>query len=272
MQERNSSQTRVRPVFDRLLSRDPTSISWLPRLLTLPNLAGRPPLSLMSRPQPLTESAWYPMEKPLKPAPSLLEWMVQHGDKLEPRRHDASMETRVKRQALLHRDPTTITEAMACLSRLPIPSIAWYVLEGITRPDVYLKTPDVLVVIEGKRTERYPKLYTDWMSHRHQMLRHMDCAWEVRGSRTVLGFFIVEGQGGAHALDVPSRWQSAARATIAPTAIKESLPHRTPTDRQAIADSFLGVTTWQQVCATFQIDYDALPDTVEEGGGMRDEG
>jgi hypothetical protein len=35
----------------------------------------------------------------------------------------------------------------------------------------------------------------------------------------------------------------------------------TRAERQAIAAGVLGVTTWQQVCAAFQIDYVALTDT-----------
>jgi hypothetical protein len=94
------------------------------------------------------------------------------------------------------------------------------------------------------------------------MLRHLDCAWEVRGQRTVLGFFIVEGQGGADAVAAPAHWQMAADATVTPVALDDSLPHRTPIERQAIADGFLGVTTWQQICATFQLDYTALPNVA----------
>src|SRR5262245_42341553 len=144
----DSSRTRVAPVFNQLFTRDPTGISWLPRLLTLPHLAGRLPFPLMLRPQPLTGWGWDPVEKQLNPPRSLLEWMVQHGDKLQPRRSEASMETMAKRQALLRRDPTIINEAMAYLSQPTLPPIAWYVLEGITKPDVYLETPEVLVVIE----------------------------------------------------------------------------------------------------------------------------
>jgi hypothetical protein len=60
---------------------------------------------------------------------------------------------------------------------------------------------------------------------------------------------------------VPSHWEAAARATITPAALDDSLPHCTSSERQVIADGFLGVTTWQQICAIFQIDYTTLLDT-----------
>jgi hypothetical protein len=120
---------------------------------------------------------------------------VQHGHLLQQTPAKTSAATQVKRQAVLNRDPHTIAEALAYLAQPRIPRHAWYIFEGTTRPDVYLETPDVLIVIEGKRTEREPTSHTEWMPRRHQLLRHLDCAWEVRGQRTVLGFFIVEGQG-----------------------------------------------------------------------------
>jgi hypothetical protein len=94
------------------------------------------------------------------------------------------------------------------------------------------------------------------------MLRHIDCAWEVRGSREVVGFFIVEGKGGSDAIEVPPRWTEAASATISEEVLNASLPHRTQAEREAIAHCFLGVTTWQAVCARFRIDFNALPDRI----------
>jgi hypothetical protein len=259
----DSSRTRVTPVFNQLLARDPSGVSWLPQLLALPRIASRVLLTPVSSTQPVTAYAWgRAAEKGLRPPRTLLAWMVEHGDKLQSSKRKTSDETMTKRQRLLRHDAITIAEAMARLTQPTLPPIAWYILEGITRPDVYLETPDILVVIEGKRTEPRAKPDTEWMPQRHQMLRHLDCAWEVRGERAVLGFFIVEGQGGADALAVPSKWQRAAQATISSPALDESLPHRTPAERLAIAAGFLGVTTWQQVCAAFQLDYTALPNRI----------
>jgi hypothetical protein len=133
----------------------------------------------------------------------------------------------------------------------------WHVFEGPTQPDVYIQTPDLILVIEGKRTERGPTVKTTWMPGRHQMLRHMDCAWEIAGRRKVLGFFIVEGENEDG--EVPEKWIDFSRQTIAPESIASSLPHRGPEEQQAIASCFIGVTTWQNVCSEFGLDWDALP-------------
>jgi hypothetical protein len=191
----DSSRTRVAPVFDQFLLQDPTGATWLPRLLTLPHLSGRPPYPLRSIAQPLTAWGWGAAEYRLSPPRTLLQWMVRNTAHLQPTTLGSSPVTIAKRQALLQGDQNTVAEALASLARPAYSAKAWYVLEGLSQPDVYLETPEVIVVIEGKRTEAGPTTHTRWMPHRHQMLRHLDCAWEVRGQRAVLGFFIVEGQG-----------------------------------------------------------------------------
>jgi hypothetical protein len=152
-----------------------------------------------------------------------------------------------------------IMEALALLQTRPSGQ-AWHILERHTYPDVFLATPDALVVIEGKRTEAGPTTSTTWMPVRHQMLRHMDAASEIRGDRRVYGFFIVEAARESNA--VPAHWVQAAEDTLAPAAVSGSLPHRSPAEREDIVQGFLGVTTWQAVCGTFGLDSDTLPETV----------
>lgn len=136
----------------------------------------------------------------------------------------------------------------------------WWVLEGSTYPDAVIETPDAIIVIEGKRTERKPTRRTTWMSTRDQMLRHMDGAWEVRGERRVLGFFILEADRGK----LPAGWETVAADTVAQDMLANSLPHRSPDERAAIAAGFLGATTWQDVCIEFGLDAARLPETVDD--------
>jgi hypothetical protein len=124
---------------------------------------------------------------------------------------------------------------------------------------VYIATPDLIVVIEGKRTESGPTTSTMWMSPRLQMLRHMDSALEAAGGRTVLGLFAVEGAADG---SVPTDWQQHAKDTISPEALASSLPHRTEADCETIARGFLGVTTWQAICREFGIYPESLPNTA----------
>jgi hypothetical protein len=118
--------------------------------------------------------------------------------------------------------------------------------EGPTSVDAYLETPELIVLVEGKRTERGPTTHTTYMSIRHQILRNLDAAWDMRGRRAVVAMFIVEGKGDGG--EVPNNWQEFATATTSADALAGSLPHRGCEERAAIADGFLGVTTWQAVC------------------------
>ena len=260
MGSKDSSLTRVAPVFAALVQKNR---AWLSALLDLPahghpQAQGSAGLDLT-----LQETAWGDgdkrKEKSLAPPVSLLSWLVRNvtmppGGKLP----EAKDETQALRRKLIERDAATVGAALDCLRSAPAHK-GWYVLEGPTYPDVYIETPDALVVIEGKRTEAGPTTHTTWMNSRHQMLRHIDAAWEIRGSRRVFGFFIVEGD---HNGDVPQEWEVASRATVSKKALDGSLPHRGHGDRQGIAGAFLGVTTWQQVSRALNVQWASLPDTV----------
>jgi hypothetical protein len=252
---KDSSSTRVNPAFTALIASDPTGALWLPRLLTLPQ-HGHPQatnsssLDLTIKDQ--KDIAWTNggdrQEKALAPPVSLLSWLVRNVA-APAKLPKASEDTQEFRRKLLLRDSATVAQALHLL-RSSASSTGWYIFEGLTYPDVYIETPDALIVIEGKRTEAGPTTHTTWMPARHQMLRHIDAAWEVRGSRQVFGFFIVEGDNNG---DVPEKWKAASLETVSLPAIDGSLPHRSPDDREGIAKAFCGVTTWQQVCQTFGV-------------------
>lgn len=255
----DSTRTRVEPIFDELFARDSTGASWLPPLAALPSRSGDAMRKGLT--SALQRCGWGDSEIPLPPPPALLRWLVRNPQLCDEAAHrSTSTSTRLKRDLLLARDPETVEEAIRLLSRLPIPSRAWFVMEGPTWPDVYLENETSIVVIEGKRTEPGPTTHTTWMRVRHQMLRHLDCAWEQRRGREVFGFFIVEGE-----LDNPdpsTAWLAYADAVVRPEALDSSLPHRDPVERTAIARSFLGVTTWQRVCSDFGIRWETLPDAT----------
>ena len=257
----DSTRTRVEPVFDELLARDPTGMAWLPRLLALPTRPGAPVLRFPAA--PLTRSGWGDAEVPLSAPRELLVWLVKNLTLVDALAHQkTSPSTRSKRELLLKRDTAIIDEALTLLSAQDVSDRAWYVLEGCTWPDVYLESERAIVVIEGKRTEPAPTTCTTWMAMRHQMLRHLDCAWERGAGREIFGFFVVEGDDGPTGLDVPPSWQSTVEVTVKADVLKGSLPHRSDAEQQAIACSFLGATTWQRVCREFSISWSELPDTV----------
>ena len=135
---------------------------------------------------------WGEHELGLQPPVALLAWLVRN---LAPPRDASDLGDDAvvrKRRQLIDRDTATNSKALELLRSTPAER-AWYVLEGRTYPDAFIETPDALVVVEGKRTEAGPTRDTTWMAGRHQIWRHMDAAWEIRGRRLVYGLLIVEG-------------------------------------------------------------------------------
>jgi hypothetical protein len=134
---------------------------------------------------------------------------------------------------------------------------AWYVFEGPTYPDAYVVTPDLLLVVEGKRTEPSATTSTTWMPERHQIWRHIDAAWEIRGRRDVAGLLVVEADPNGK---LPELWIEASRQTCSSSVLNGSFPHRSLEERAAIAASFRGLTTWAAICEHFGLDHNILRD------------
>ena len=206
-----------------------------------------------------TAGFWGDAERPLEPPVALLSWQIRN---LAPPVGPAHITD--ERARLLAGDAGTVAAALALL-RSAGTGTAWYIFEGPSYPDVYIETPNALVVIEGKRTERAPTTHTTWMPGRHQVWRHIDGAWEVRGRRAVFGLLLVEGAA-TNPTEVPAVWQAAASAAFSTETLRCSFPHRGVEERAAIAQGFIGVATWQAVCRRFGLDFAALPDTTVELG------
>jgi len=253
----DSSRTRVAPVFGRLQCLDPSGKLWLQGLLEMANTRKLPrPDAGSSR---LRVAKWWPREAKLAAPPGLLRWLLENAE--EPRNAAAwgrRPEVMANRRRVVDRDADTLAGALRSLQERRPSTRAWYVLEGPSQPDVFLDTADCVVVIEGKRSEPDLATSTAWMPVRHQMLRHLDAAWEHRQGRRIYGLFIVDKEEGAASAEPSSAWHQAVEATISEEVLKGSLPHRSPEERVQIASALLGATTWQAVCDEFQIPLGVL--------------
>ncbi|NQT91310.1 MAG: hypothetical protein HQ559_01010 [Lentisphaerae bacterium] len=265
MGQYNTSRTRVQPVFSELITRMGLSADWLPALLSLLE-CGAPDATVTVEPGPvLKRQAWGgnpasdEEEQSLSPPLSLLSWLVRNLVQPEGINLDSANDVDRQRQKLIDQDPETIARALEMLKRHG-GSRKWYVLEGPSQPDVYLETEKTIIVIEGKGTESGPTTNTTWMAGRHQVLRYIDAAWEIRGSRDVYGFFIVNGKDdNPESTEVPDHWRNASKATWSDEAISSSLPHRGPEEQHAIRNAFLGITTWQSVCQKLALKWPGQP-------------
>lgn len=246
----DSSLTRVAPVFDRL---EAMAKDWPMRLLALAGHGASDCADWRGLDLTYLRGWWGKRERPLRPPVSLLSWLIRHPESWV----SCPGQTERERQALKAGDPATVERALDFL-RSSDADRGWFIFEGRTFPDAIIETTDALVVIEGKRTERGPTTHTTWLGGRHQIWRHIDAAWEMRGRKKVFGIFIVEGDDHC----VPQVWQEAARETVSEAVLASSLPHRPSSEVRCLRQCFLGVTTWGAVCAEFGINVMDLPDIV----------
>uniref|UniRef100_C6DZE9 Uncharacterized protein n=1 Tax=Geobacter sp. (strain M21) TaxID=443144 RepID=C6DZE9_GEOSM len=241
----NSTETRVTPIFKALMDDDPTGNRWLLPILTLGSRSegrlGEQPYLLAPRDQ----RYWGKNERRLLPPLSLLKWLAENISAPVHESLWGGPATRAKRERLVNRDPATRDEALQLLKG-PYRK-AWYTLEGKSQPDAFFEGENFIVVIEGKRTERRSTTTTAWMPERNQMLRHMDAAWELAQGKKVLGLMIVEGEEPGK-LYPSKHWISESDKVAMQETLTTSLPHRTESERDLIAEGYLGVTTWQRVC------------------------
>jgi hypothetical protein len=142
-----------------------------------------------------------------------------------------------------------VSTDVACTCELGRPRCRedWHIFEGPTHVDAHLATERLVIVIEGKRTERGPTTRTSWMPVRHQMLRNIDDARDRSDGRSVIGFFLIEGDD-HDPLTVPQEWREWSAYTVSRNALDASLPHRSESERWAIASAFLGASTWDAAC------------------------
>lgn len=252
----DTSRTRVAPLFGRLQCFDPTGRLWLQAVLELGASRGK------ARPDagkaPLRLARWWPRQARLPAPPTLLQWLLENVKGPEAVAEWGDKESRRKRRRLVDTDAATVAEAVDRLHTGPTNSRAWYVLEGPSQPCVYLETDEVVVVIDGKRAEVTPDASTDWMPVRHQLLRHLDSAWDTRRERRLYGVLMVEADREVGRSEAPAAWSEGLERSLSDEALAQSLPHRSTDERAAIGAALLGVTTWQAVCDELQVPRQVL--------------
>ena len=264
----NSSKTRVEPVFDWLVQADPTGSKWLQGLVA----SAAPSLEVdgISSDVRLVDGhgrRWGSKECSL-PAPlALLEYLVKNITENQVIGSRDVGEVRRRRMALARKD---VDETAAALKELRAGRRGrqWFVLEGQSRPDALLETSDIVLLVEGKRTEKSCTSKTKWMGKRSQLLRHMDAALEAYPKKRVLGLLVVEGDGGAEATTPSAYWKSECATQTSAKMLEASLPHRTPEDQARLAAGVVGVATWQGICAANGIPWPPPLDTTRPRAGL----
>ena len=118
--KRDSSKTRVKPVFDVLVGRQD---KWIETLLSLPE-GGHRDAIVRAGDFSFVEGDWEPREKSLDPPVSLLSWLIRNGQRLT-----SQPVTDPARRALIDGDAAAVQRALAAL-RSGKESRARYIFEG----------------------------------------------------------------------------------------------------------------------------------------------
>jgi hypothetical protein len=257
----DSSKTRVQPVFEALYWQDTTGEMWLSRLLQLAErsmgpeaVAITPDLGQLVAP-PQFEFAAHPPR-------AYLEWLINHPEELtdppEAEWKKWHARTQEKRRALLAGNRAVRAEAIAELEkRRRLPQRAWWRLEGVTRVDCGLLTPSAVIFVEGKRTEMGPSKKVTWYEKRNQVLRVLDCASSFARRTDRQHYFVILVVERDLVEQDPVR-RSEIQAVTSAEAVRGSLPHLTTEHRTEMLSHYLGMTTWQTIVESFDLERDLL--------------
>jgi len=274
----NSSLTRVYPLLGQLINRDPTGQSWLPGILK--RAAASAPYAV---PLPQTIGSLLPevvtkrtiggnilkyhgvdsidlpscFEKSLPPSYGFLRWLIEHPENMEwPDKGKARFSQRAqsKREDLLgwHGGDRQAVAQQNALDELDTKGAArahgkWWSFEGTTSVDCFLETENLILLIEGKRTESLSSS-VNWYPGRNQLVRNLDVAQELAGDKAFAVMVMAEEDIDPISQDI----------------IDTSLPHLHPDERRQLMQHYLGCLTWRQICSVVDIPFESLPDTVPD--------
>jgi hypothetical protein len=251
----DSSLTRVQPIFKALYNKDALGKSWVSKLLKLGSRTGQSdiPDIIQLAHQPIFELS-------ADPPKEFLKWLVSNPDRLTNPNYKCSPKTMRKRELLMAGDKTTFSEAIRTIDNCnKIPVQAWWRLEGVTKVDCALRGDNSVIFIEGKRTEMGASKNIAWYSHRNQVLRNLDCVAEYARQHQLTNFYVMLVVEKRLTESDPLR-QAEINQVTNPDIIKDSLPHLTVDQRQELIKHYLGVTTWEDIVAEFDLDSGILID------------
>jgi hypothetical protein len=247
MGTRNSSLTRVKPLFDFIDS----DIDKLNRFLGLFDNNQR------FEQNSLIEIRYGDNEKKIPPSKSLLIWMLRNLDYLNKVDNygvnSIESETYKKRELLFSRDNKTIDEAINIIkTKSKLPERDWYIFEGNTFPDIFIETTDSIFVGEAKRTEKDITTKTKWLSQRDQLIRHIDSLLDQ--PKKIYSFYILEKDEYFKGF-YKERMELYSNKNY----FNLNLKHRDDSIIERAFNSFIGFVFWSDIADCFNISF---PDKI----------
>jgi hypothetical protein len=231
--------------------------SWLPALLSTPDSHSRIPAEIRADPGEITECEF---ERAIAPPASLLAWLLENPHELTwpttrggaPRPFNQATRSARRRLIDLADAPEGQQAKRDGLAALAANGAAgsrrkWWAFEGFTHVDVFIATPRIVVLVEGKRTDMLSPA-TDWYPRRSQLARNLEAAAAVADGR--IGVVMLALEHLIPDLDVDSH--------------RDGLRHLDADDQDRMLSGFVGQASWKQICDATGVDYAALPDEVAE--------
>jgi hypothetical protein len=270
----------VRPVFQKLLKRDPTGTEWLPNIFKIATCNREHASSVVRQVGPLKPctvfrryedrvlKAFYGIESidleqcfeyPLPPPKAFLTWLILNPEKMTwPKKNGKpckyGLTTQRRREELFgyhgsRKQKTMQERALAELNTSGVlrSSRQWWAFEGFSQADCFLETDQLLVLIEGKRTEGLAPS-THWYPHRNQLIRNLEVAQALASGKEFALLLLAEQQ-----LELDLR-----------ELVDSGLPHMQPIERMELMNHFLGCIDWKVVCEATGILYDDLPTSTAD--------
>lgn len=140
-------------------------------------------------------------------------------------------------------------EARRLLERHGPRHTGWWRFEGETSIDCFIATDQLVVTVEGKRTDVLSPR-TSWYPGRTQLVRNLEAARERAIGRAWGTLLISEDL-------VPDGSFGAVAASL-----DDAAPHLTDLERAQLQAAYLGNITWREACEAIGADYAALPDKI----------
>ena len=268
MGPKNSSLTRVQPVFNALLDLDPEGKAWLDRLLQMAAATKEATVQRLRQAGslvPVETSAGAArlgvvFECRVPPPAAFLRWLLNHPQRMDvrdPVKFRAKGESTIEwRRKLFSRNPGEQAEAMAeglrALERRGAGDSdgQWWAFEGFSHIDCCLVAENLVLFVEGKRTEPVSRR-TRWFSERSQLWRNVEAAGDFSKGKDFAVILAVETEG-----------DGTAALAAAAGSLKGSCPHLEEPDREQLSQHLLGFVTWRQMVDEFGLPGECLVESL----------
>ena len=248
MGEKNSSLTRVKPLFDFIDS----DIDKLNRFLELFQDNNK-----RINQDSLIEIRYGENEKKIPPPKSILIWILENINTLNKVKNfgvkNINSETYKKRSELFSGNRKLINEAINIIkSETKLPEKGWYIFEGNTFPDIFIDTSDSIFIGEAKRTENDITTKTIWLNKRDQLVRHIDSLLDQ--PKSIYSFYVLEKEE-----YLKGTYKKRMELYSKKDYFKENLKHRDDKSIERAFNSFIGFVFWEDISDYFEISF---PDKI----------